>query len=113
MLKPSYLRPLTLLLLLAGLLVGGPALALDLQQAKERGLVGETPSGYLAVVQGGADASRVVNDVNRLRKQHYLSIAKRNGTSLAAVEALAGKKAIELTPAGQYIQLPNGKWVRK
>ncbi|MGE4408255.1 DUF1318 domain-containing protein, partial [Pseudomonas sp.] len=39
-------------------------------------------------------------------------VAKQNGISVGDVEAIAGKKAIEKTPAGQIIQL-NGNWVRK
>jgi uncharacterized protein YdbL (DUF1318 family) len=34
-------------------------------------------------------------------------------SSVDAVEALAGKKAIERTPPGQYVRLPSGQWVKK
>jgi uncharacterized protein YdbL (DUF1318 family) len=99
--------------LLALLLISAPAFALDLGQAKSQGLVGETASGYLGVVSGGGDVQQLVNSVNAQRRAEYQSIAQRNGTSLQAVEALAGKKAIERTPPGQYVQLPSGQWVRK
>jgi len=55
---------------------------------------------------------QLVNTINAKRRQHYTEIAKRNNTSLQAVEHLAGKKAIEKTPAGQYIKI-NGSWTRK
>ena len=60
-----------------------PAAAMGLQEAKnqldtakQQGLVGETPTGYLDV------------------------------------ETVAGQKALERTPSGQYI-LKDGQWVKK
>ncbi len=88
------------------------AWALDLPAAKQAGLVGETPSGYLAVVQSNPEAVQLVQSINAKRKQEYVDIAKRNGIDLKAVEQLAGKKAIDKTPAGQFVQV-NGAWVRK
>lgn len=86
---------------------------LDLQAAKTLGLVGETPTGYLAVVKGGnAEAEALAQSINAQRKQHYEEIAQRNSTPLKAVEELAGKKAVEKTPAGQWILL-DGAWRKK
>ena len=42
----------------------------------------------------------------------YEKIAKKNGTTLHAVEVLAGKKAIAKTPPGQFINLGKG-WQKK
>ena len=42
----------------------------------------------------------------------FKDLAKDNGISLSDVEAIAGKKAIERTPKGQFIQL-NGQWLQK
>ena len=107
------------LLLLAGVLAGagwvGPAWSVTLEQAKSQGLVGEQPNGYLGVVVANAsgEVQSLVADINKKRKAEYQGIAQRNNTSVEAVEALAGKKAIERTPPGQYIRLPSGQWVRK
>jgi uncharacterized protein YdbL (DUF1318 family) len=107
------------LLLLAGMVVGagwaGPAWSVTLDQAESQGLVGEQPNGYLAVVVANAsgDVRALVADINRKRKAEYQGIAQRNNTSVEAVEALAGKKAIERTPPGQYVRLPSGQWVKK
>ena len=38
---------------------------------------------------------------------------EKNGTALSAVEALAGGKAIEKTPSGQFIMQPDGEWIPK
>ena len=103
-----------LLLSLAALLVlSGNGFCLDLQTAKAQGLVGETPTGYLAPVPAAhAEAKNLAQSINAQRKKHYEEIARRNNTQLQAVEQLAGQKALEKTPAGQYIQL-NGVWRKK
>ena len=54
-----------------------------------------------------------MKDINRKRREVYQDIAAKNGTALSAVEALAGKKAIEKTPSGQFIMQPNGNWIPK
>ena len=99
---------------LAGMLAFSSSVwAIDLQSAKNQGLVGETLSGYLAVVRNTADAHAIVAEVNKARKAHYQSIAKRNATSLQVVEVLAGKKAIEKAASGHYVQSASGNWVKK
>ena len=102
-----------LLFFAALLLLSGNGFCLDLQTAKARGLVGETPTGYLAPVQAThAEAQTLAQSINAQRKKQYEAIAKRNNTPLQAVEQLAGQKAMEKTPAGQYIQ-SNGVWRKK
>ncbi len=91
------------------------AYALTLDQAKSSGALGETTSGYLGVVPPTTDveALKLQKDINRQRKEKYQSIATENGTPLSTVEQLAGKKAIENTQAGNFVQLPGGQWIRK
>lgn len=101
-----------------GLLSIGIALplanALELDAAKAQGMVGETPAGYLAAVQAlTPEVKQLVERINNERKQRYSAIAKQNNTPVAAVEALAGKKAIEMTPGGQQVQNAQGQWVKK
>lgn len=100
-------------------LVSLPALAMNLEQAmgalgaaKAQGLVGEQPDGYLGVVNNSGQAADIASQINAARRAEYQKVASQNGAKLADVEALAGKKAMERTPAGQFIQ-QNGKWVRK
>ena len=102
-----------LLLALTGMSWASVSWALGLQDAKSQGLVGEQSNGYLGAVKGGGDVKALIEDINAKRKRTYEDIAKRNNTSLDAVEALAGKTAIETTPAGQFIRLPTGEWVKK
>lgn len=91
----------------------GTAWALDLQSAKAAGQVGEQPDGYLGIVKNGPGVEEVVQSINQQRRAAYQNIARKNGISLQAVEQLAGKKAIEKTPPGQYVMTPSGQWIRK
>lgn len=108
-------RRFTLLLLTALLAIAGPAAADALDDAKRAGLVGEQANGYLGVVEAsGSTATRaLVDSINDRRRERYRSIAANNGIELEAVELLAGQKAIEKTPAGQFIRLATGPWRRK
>ena len=91
------------------------AFAITLDEAKQEGLLGERPDGYLGLVKTSSspDAVQLMKDINRKRRDVYQDIASKNGTALSAVEALAGEKAIEKTPSGQFIMLPEGKWISK
>ena len=104
-----------LIIMLAGLGWSATSWAIDLQSAKSQGLVGEQPNGYLGLVKASAsgDVKAMMEDINAKRKQEYQSIAQRNKTELSVIEALAGKKAIERTAAGQYVKLPSGQWTKK
>lgn len=88
--------------------------AADLQQAKAEGLVGEQQNGYLGIVsaQASTEVRTLIKDINSKRKAKYESIAAQNSTSLETVELLAGKKAIEKTSTGNYVQSATG-WKKK
>jgi len=95
------------------LLAAQPVFAIDLQTAKNQGLVGETPSGYLEAVKSPTpEVSTLVESINSQRKQKFQEIAARNNTSLQAVEQLAGKKAIEKSRPGNYVKM-GGSWQQK
>lgn len=101
------------LLFAVTLVFAGAAFALDLDSAKTQGLVGEQPNGYLGVVKATPEAVELASEINEKRRQAYLRIARENGISLEQVANLAGQKAIEKTPSGEYIKTPNGQWVTK
>lgn len=92
----------------------GAAHALDLDSAKAKGLVGETPDGYIAAVGHSADHAvlKLVQDVNTRRREVYEQLAARNKADIRSVEALAGAKAIQRTPQGQMVYL-DGRWQQK
>ncbi|GAA5213487.1 YdbL family protein [Corallincola platygyrae] len=87
--------------------------AITLDAAKQQGLVGEQLDGYLGVVVASADVNALVADINTKRQEAYLKIAKKNQLTLEQVAMLAGKKAIDKTPTGQYVQAADGTWVKK
>jgi len=86
----------------------------DLHAAKQAGLIGEKPNGYLGLVQSaGKDVSTLVIAINGKRRAAYQALATKNGLSLLKIELLAGQRNIQKTPAGYYIQLPSGAWQKK
>jgi hypothetical protein len=106
----SFILSCTLFLLMPLLAFG-----VGLDEAKQQGLLGERPDGYLGLANPSAspDAVSLMKDINNKRREVYKGIAEKNGTALSAVEALAGKKAIEKTPTGQLIMQPDGTWAPK
>ena len=84
----------------------------ELPAMKQQGYIGEKQNGYLGVVEARNNAATVVSLINDARRNEYTRIADQNSIAVSDVEAMAGKRAIERTPAGQYIQL-DGQWVVK
>lgn len=111
--KHRFVRFFAVLAVAVTLLAAGTAWALDLGEAKSRGLVGETLQGYLSVINDVDGARSLVDTINLQRRQHYREIARKNGTSLDAVEAIVGKTLIERAAPGEYVQDAGGNWVRK
>ena len=111
----AYFKGAVIFSLLFVLLSASPSFAISLDEAKGNRLVGEQANGYLGSPSGSpsGEVSALIADINAKRRSHYESIAKKNGTSMTAVEKLAGKTAIEKTPAGQFIRLPSGEWRQK
>ena len=90
------------------------AFAISLDEAKSKGFVGEQQNGYLGIVSNpSAEVQSLVAEVNAQRKVKYFEIANKNGTTLAAVEALAGKRAVAETAAGRYVQNASAQWEKR
>jgi len=99
-----------LLVLTIGIWLPPFANALELSAAKQQGLVGEQRNGLLGAVNTQrADVADLVQVINARRVAAYKNIAQKNGTDLQVVQSLAGKKAIEKTPSGQYVR-PGQSW---
>lgn len=101
------------------LLVSAPVWALSLNEAmsalpaaKSAGQLGEQPNGYLGVVSASGSAAEIAKQINQARREEYQRLAEENGIQLRDVESIAGKKALDRTPAGQYILL-NDVWMKK
>ena len=108
-------KMLKVLFTAAAITAGSAALALEVQEAKGAGWVGEQRDGYLGLVSASAppDAKKLVTEINEARRASYQEIAAKNGIELRAVELLAAEKALQKTQSGQFIQAEDGSWVRK
>jgi uncharacterized protein len=113
--KARHTRAWLAFLVLLALALPGPASALDLDAAKSKGLVGEKADGYLGIVAASpaADVRALADSVNAKRRAKYEEIARKNGTAVDAVAALAGGKLVERAPAGQWVTDAAGNWRRK
>lgn len=102
-----------ILILITGLLLSLNAFAISLQEAKSQGLVGEQVNGYLGLVVNNSQAKQLADSVNAKRRAHYQKIATQNGISVEDVAKLAAEKAIAAADRGEYIQTPQGNWIKK
>lgn len=96
------------------LLFSVAAYALGLDEAKQAGLVGEQPTGYVAAVSSRPtlEVKELVNDINRKRQAHYSAISQQTGQALDVVEVLAAKKLLNRVQPGEYYQM-GGQWLKK
>jgi uncharacterized protein YdbL (DUF1318 family) len=89
------------------------ALAIDLETARSRGLVGEADNGYIAIPPGaGTEARPLVGTVNQERRAVYAEIAEKNGITLDAAGQRTFEKRYPAFPAGTWVQI-QGKWSKK
>jgi uncharacterized protein YdbL (DUF1318 family) len=104
----------TLPLMLAALLFSMTSWALELDDAKAKGLVGEQVNGYLGLVKAdNMEAAALVVDINRQRKVKYQEIANKQNTQLANIEKIAGEKLVEkASEDGFYYLNSTGGWER-
>lgn len=107
----NLIKKLTLALLVSTMAFS--AWAISLSDAKQQGLVGEMPNGYLGVVVNGAAAKSLVASINAKRKSIYMNLARKNKITMAQVTALAGKKSLAKTKSGNFIKNATGQWVKK
>jgi len=99
-------------LIIVSFLFSSIAFAIDLDEAKDKGLVGEKGNGYLGAVVAQKDTQDLVADINAKRKAVYAELAAKNGITLQQVEKLAAKKAYDKTSTGHYLWVGN-QWTKK
>lgn len=107
------MKRLSIIVALFIALIAAPAWALDLQQARSSGLVGEKPDGYIAAVQASPEVNALVASVNAQRQQEYARIAKEKGQTVDVVAKLAAPEIIGKLGAGQYYQGSDGAWKKR
>lgn len=107
-------------LIIFSVLFSSIALAMGLDEAKDKGLVGEKDNGYLGlvVVQNNPqndlqeDTQSLIDDINAKRKAVYVKLAAKNGITLGQLEKLAAEKAYSKTSTGHYLWMSD-KWTKK
>lgn len=79
------------------------------------GIVGETASGYLALVSDSASQSVVnaMNEINIGRKSIYTRLAREQNVAVEIVAALTGEKQIAKASLGTKYMNNQGQWVTK
>lgn len=107
----TFIKKLTCALLVSTMAFS--AWAISLSDAKQQGLVGEMPNGYLGVVIDSAEAKSLVASVNEKRKSIYMNLARKNKITMQQVSVLAGEKAYAKTQPGHFIKNASGQWVKK
>ncbi|RXK33904.1 hypothetical protein BBD39_06880 [Arsenophonus endosymbiont of Bemisia tabaci Asia II 3] len=108
----KYILPF--LLILMNVVVSFSALSLSISEAKQRGLVGETLTGYLAAVaKDNAEVNALVNSINQAREQKYAEIAQSNQLKNEQVAKIADQKLIDGAKKGEYVLGINGRWTQK
>ena len=88
--------------------------ALDLDSAKQSGVIGETTDGYVAAVAADApaDVAALAAKVNAERRATYEQIASKNGAPVDEVGKLAAQKLITRAAPGTWIR-DGARWYQK
>lgn len=91
------------------------AWAIDLQSAKEQGLVGEANTGFVAAVGAApsADVAALIADVNRKRQAEFESTAAKTDATVEQVRFRFYQLAVQRTAPGHYYQDASGAWRKK
>ena len=104
------------LVITALLILAMPAAwAIDIDSAKNQGLVGEANTGYLAAVRQpvSAEVEALIRDVNAKRRAQFERTAKSTGATLEQVRVRFYQLAVQKTRPGHHYQDQDGRWRRK
>ena len=91
------------------------AWAIDIGDAKDQGLVGESYTGYLAAVQtpASAEVRALIAEVNAKRRDHFEGTARKTGATTEQVAYRFYELAVQRTAPGHYYQGLDGSWKKK
>jgi uncharacterized protein YdbL (DUF1318 family) len=87
----------------------------ELEDLKQKGIVGETNKGYVENLAGDSRASSIASAENADRKTIYKAIAEQNGLTGAfdTIESVFAGVQRDKARSGMMIQEADGKWVKK
>lgn len=103
-----------IIVIFSALMISVAAMAMELGDAKNMGLVGEQPNGYLGMVSmNNTEAAEVMIDINAKRKAKYQEIANKQNTKLGNIERIAGEKLVNKAQSeGEFYMDSTGQWQR-
>lgn len=90
-----------------------PVVALDLDQARAAGQIGERPDGLVGAVAADANGEvrALVDSINKARLDAYRALAQKEGTPLEAVQTVAGERQTQAAARnGWFVMDPGGRW---
>lgn len=91
--------------------------AAALMAAKDKGDIGETSDGFVAVVKAerasDADVKKLLDGENSDRKRLYQIIAKETESTPEKVGERNGARNFRNAKAGHWLRGPDGKWFQK
>ena len=99
------------LLLFTG--AASPAFAIDLDQARAAGQIGERADGLVGAVTttSNAEVTALIETINKARLEAYRALAQKEGTPLDAVQAVAGERQMQAAARnGWYVMDASGRW---
>ncbi|WP_136679780.1 YdbL family protein [Neptunomonas sp. XY-337] len=110
---PRTIKQILLTMVLSTLFTNAWALSLD--EAKAKGLVGETQQGYLASVTASpsGDVRALIDSINKKRATAYQQSASKAGVERSVIEARIAQRLYERAGSGSYLKSPAGQWYRK
>jgi uncharacterized protein len=83
------------------------------QAARQAGLVGEQPDGYLGIAGSPtAELQAMVNNINIQRKRQYTQQAAANST-VEQMAFVTGCNLIARTAPGEKYRAPDGRWLTR
>ncbi len=86
----------------------------QLDELKEKGVVGENNRGFVEIRErGDAAAGTLVSDENRDREEVYALIARQTGASPEDVGRARAKDIAARSKSGVWVQDEAGRWARK
>jgi uncharacterized protein YdbL (DUF1318 family) len=87
----------------------------ELEDLKQKGLLGENNKGYVEALKSGDNAQAIAAAENKDRKTIYKAIAEQNNLSHAfdVIESVFAKVQRDKAQSGVMVQNPDGTWVEK
>ena len=83
------------------------------QAARQQGLVGEQPDGYLGIVGAPtAELQAIVNNINIQRKRQYTQQAAASSTVEQMAFVTGCNLILRTAPGGKY-RAPDGRWLTR